>query len=83
MKTTIERLLRKHFSLNGKDWQKQVPANTISRQAWQEAVETVVEAVRGNDDCPVLMLQASEISVCYHKPVGNFVRLVVQKTRKN
>ena len=81
MRTTIEQILRQHIIFDGEPWLDLVPADEISRQAWQETVEILVEEVRIKSGYPTLELHTSEVSIFYHKTIGDFIQLVVQKTR--
>jgi hypothetical protein len=53
-----------------------VAATSMSRQAWQEAVEDLVATMRERFDQPTFGLPEAEISVHYHLPIRRFGKLV-------
>jgi hypothetical protein len=58
------------------DW---VPAENVSRDAWQEIAEECVLRLRRLARRPAFGLGEAEISIHYHKPVREFARLLSER----
>lgn len=56
-----------------------LPADHISRQRWQEAVEAVVEELRAATGRPAFGVTEAEISVHFHRPLGRLAKLLAKK----
>ena len=72
-------LLRKTFGLSDDDWKAWVPSNNVSRQDWQNAVESMVAEIRVTSKRPAFGLSESEISVHYHLPLARTAVLIRQR----
>lgn len=55
----------------------EIPAALITRQDWQERVQVLLRAIERTDCHDEFHLNAAEISVHYHRPLGDFVALVI------
>ena len=54
-----------------------IPAALITRQDWQERVQTLLRAIEASGCNDGFHLSAAEISVHYHRPLGDFITLVL------
>jgi len=52
------------------------PEAHMTRQAWQEQVERLIERMREAYRRPAFGLTEAEISVHYHRPLGDFLALI-------
>lgn len=75
----IKELLRGHLEfpvdIKGDD----TPADQISRQAWQEAVERLLTKIRVEFASPAFGLTEGEISIHYHRSLDDFIRLIADR----
>lgn len=53
-----------------------VPADHVSRQQWEIRIRSLTLALLRPPDPRRLVLTPAEVSVHYHRPVAEFVRLV-------
>jgi hypothetical protein len=74
-----EDLFRNHIPEVDDAWPLWVPAEHISRQAWQEAVEAVVADMRKTSGQSAFGLKSWEVSIYYHQPLGEFARELRQQ----
>lgn len=72
-------VIREHFDLPANGWTDLIPAEKLSRQAWQEAVEQLTFRLRDLFRRPAFGLSESEISLHYHLPLGDFIALIKRR----
>jgi len=78
----VEDVIADALRLRSINFAKEItPADQISRQLWQQAVENAIDTIRLQVNRPAFGLSESEISVHYHLPVSKFVELVKIKLR--
>jgi hypothetical protein len=75
----IEQFALRHIQTESAVSINSIPADGMSRQAWQEAVEAFVPMVQGTFGDKNFKLTSAEISICYHLPLGGFVDLLAKK----
>lgn len=64
-------------------WFSLAPAADMSRQQWQEIVEYLAAELRGHYSQPAFGVSEAEISMHYHLPAEQFVRLVRRRLGLN
>lgn len=64
------------FGVDADDW---TPADVMDRQEWQLAYEAIEARLRARLSKPDLSLSDPEVSICYHKPVSDFIALIAQR----
>ncbi|WP_136659771.1 hypothetical protein [Nitratireductor sp. XY-223] len=74
----IDALIGKHI-LQAPDPASWVPAKSISRQGWQDRVESLIDEIRTSIGCPSFQISAVDITVHYHQPLIRFTELVNRK----
>lgn len=57
----------------------EIPAALISRQDWQERVQILLRGIDATGCHAGFHLSAAEISVHYHRPLGDFIALVIDR----
>ena len=72
----LEELLRKHLPLGSDDLADVMPAEIMSRQDWQDGIETLVEDIRKLTRKPAYGLSETEISVHFHLPLKRLMSLL-------
>ena len=76
----IETLLLKELELEMSDeTMNGVPADQMSRQVWQDRIESFVEQVREIYLQPAFGLSQNEISIHYHLALREFTDVVKRK----
>jgi len=75
----ITNYFRRALNIAQDDWGTWVPAERISRQAWQETVEAFVIEARAVIGRPAFGVSEAEISIHYHKPIEFFCRLAGER----
>ena len=73
-------LLLQMMRLSSQDWENQVPADHISRNAWQRTAEKLVEHVRTVGEMPGFTLSEPEISIHYHRSLRDLVELIKDRS---
>jgi len=53
-----------------------IPADHVSRQVWQKAVEQLIVQIREQTACEDFFLTRSEISVFFHKTHAEFAEFI-------
>lgn len=75
----IEQLILRHIQPDAERSITWIPADGMSRQAWQEDIEAFVQIVRAIFDNQSFKLTSAEISICYHRPLTELASLTAQK----
>ena len=75
----IERIIEESV---GPEWRYApgwVPAEHVSRDAWQAIAEDVIGRLRLLTGRAAFGVGEAELSVLYHRPVADFARLVLER----
>lgn len=63
----------------GADGDSWIPAENMERQDWQNAVEAAVPRLRKQLAQPVFGLSEPEVSIFYHRPIIEFIDLILHR----
>ncbi|MCP4182444.1 MAG: hypothetical protein GY761_03895 [Hyphomicrobiales bacterium] len=72
-------LIRNYFSLDTNGWKIWMPAENVSRQSWQEFVETLLNELNADSTQSHISLSDAEISLHYHLPLIQFSHLLKKR----
>ena len=75
----VDNLLRQVLQIPCEDLGHWIPAEKISRQDWQEAVERMIRKIRLEFRQPAFGVSAAEISIHYHLALPAFADHVGRK----